>query len=225
MPPKSEHFCPKIGCIYEAKITDSSAMQNLLLKEYVPKDHLGNVHVVVTDRKHSDVSSGTPNNFKADVIVMRDYYPFGMEMGGQGYAAGEYRYGFNGTERDNEMKGSGDSYGTMFRHLDPRIGRWISRDPKPESFESQYCGFENNPIAYSYLLGDSIPTRFVGIGKGELDYHGLSSRAHNMGRTFEHEWIGHGLNKKGDPGNPKYVKVGNAESSVNKFRREMASSD
>ena len=40
-----------------------------------------------------------------------------------------YRYGFNGMERDDEIKGSGNSYTTEFRLLDPRLGRWPSTDP------------------------------------------------------------------------------------------------
>ena len=35
-----------------------SAIRGLLKKEYELKDHLGNVHVVVTDRKHSTISAG-----------------------------------------------------------------------------------------------------------------------------------------------------------------------
>ena len=125
-----------------------SAVRDLLKKEYELKDHLGNVHVVVTDRKHSDVSSGTPIDFMADVLVMRDYYPFGMEMEGQGYAAGEYRYGFNGMERDNELKGQGDSYDFGARMYDPRVGRWWSRDPMEGKYTSTstYNFGLNSPI-------------------------------------------------------------------------------
>jgi len=41
----------------------------------------------------------------------------------------EYRYGFNGMEKDDEVKGKGNSYTTHFRMLDPRLGRWLSTDP------------------------------------------------------------------------------------------------
>ncbi len=41
------------------------------------------------------------------------YSPFGMEMGS--YVADDYRYGFNGMEKDDEVGGSGNSYTTLFR--------------------------------------------------------------------------------------------------------------
>ena len=41
-----------------------------------------------------------------------------------------YRYGYQGSESDNEVKGSfGSNYTTQFRMLDARLGRWFSRDP------------------------------------------------------------------------------------------------
>ena len=61
-----------------------------------------------------------------------------------------YRYGFNGMERDDEVSGGGNSYTTMFRQYDPRLGRWLSIDPLGalRPFESVYAGFGNNPIYY-----------------------------------------------------------------------------
>ena len=125
-----------------------SAVRDLLKKEYELKDHLGNVHVVVTDRKHSTVSSGTPIDFMADVLVMRDYYPFGMEMEGQRYVGGEYRYGFQAQERDDEIKGAGMSYNYEYRMHDPRIGRFLSLDPLSPDYpwNSPYAFSENRVI-------------------------------------------------------------------------------
>lgn len=42
-------------------------------------------------------------------ILNKDYFSFGMEMPNFGYVAEEYRYGFNGMEKDKEMKGGGNS--------------------------------------------------------------------------------------------------------------------
>jgi len=41
----------------------------------------------------------------------------------------KYRYGFNGMERGDEMKGIGNSYDFGARLYDPRLGRWFSPDP------------------------------------------------------------------------------------------------
>ena len=56
----------------------------------------------------------------------------------------------NGMEKDDEIKGAGNSYDFGARILDPRLGRWLSVDPKfrlsPQN--SPYCFGANNPIYY-----------------------------------------------------------------------------
>lgn len=68
----------------------------------------------------------------------------------------KYHYSFNGMERDDEVKGSGNSYTTLFRQYDPRIGRWLSLDPMETSFpwQSPYVAFDNNPILLNDPNGD-----------------------------------------------------------------------
>ncbi|GGD36603.1 hypothetical protein GCM10011343_28070 [Flavobacterium orientale] len=44
-------------------------------------------------------------------------------------SAESYRYGFNGMEKDDEIKGEGNSYDFGARMLDPRVGRWFAPDP------------------------------------------------------------------------------------------------
>jgi len=59
-----------------------------------------------------------------------------------------YRYGFNGQERDSEWKGDGNSYDFVARGYDPRLGRFLSRDPlsKHLSFFTPYQFASNSPI-------------------------------------------------------------------------------
>jgi hypothetical protein len=47
-----------------------------------------------------------------------NYAPFGMGMVSRSWTApGEnYRFGFNGAEKDDEVKGNGNSYEFTFRH-------------------------------------------------------------------------------------------------------------
>ena len=68
--------------------------------------------------------------------------------------SGDYRYGYNGTELDDEIKGEGNSYGTHFRHYDPRVARWLSIDPKSMFWESPYAQNRNNPIYFTDPYGD-----------------------------------------------------------------------
>ena len=46
------------------------------------------------------------NYFTADVVSHSDYYPFGMVMPGRYREDDGYRYGFNGEEMDDEIRGS-----------------------------------------------------------------------------------------------------------------------
>jgi RHS repeat-associated protein len=69
---------------------------------------------------------------------------------------GNYRYGFNGMEKDDEVKGSGNSYTTYFRQYDPRLGRWLSIDPKPDAWQSHYTSMDNNPLMYTDPNGDDV---------------------------------------------------------------------
>ncbi len=77
-----------------------------------------------------------------------DYYPFGMLLPNRHEDAGEYRYGFNGMEKDDEIKGEGNSYDFGARIYDPRVGRWLVRDPLASKYPSvsPYNSFSNNPI-------------------------------------------------------------------------------
>jgi RHS repeat-associated protein len=60
----------------------------------------------------------------------------------------DYRYGFQGQEKDDEIKGEGNSYDYDERMLDPRIGRWFKIDPQASQMPqvSPYAFALNNPI-------------------------------------------------------------------------------
>tara|TARA_R110002050_G_scaffold107485_2_gene217925 strand:+ start:2520 stop:2915 length:396 start_codon:yes stop_codon:yes gene_type:complete len=61
-----------------------------------------------------------------------------------------YRYGFNGMERDDVVKGNGNSYDFEARIYDPRVGRWFSIDPMSSRYPSftSYGFAANNPILF-----------------------------------------------------------------------------
>ncbi len=123
--------------------------QILGLKVYEFSNHLGNVLTTFSDRKiafESTTHPGYVSYYTAEILSATDYYPFGFQMPGRVYEGEGYRYGFNSMEKDDEIKGSGNSYTTHFRLLDVRIGRWWSIDPVVHHFQSPYCTFDNNPI-------------------------------------------------------------------------------
>tara|TARA_R110002072_G_scaffold287464_5_gene453170 strand:+ start:6758 stop:7768 length:1011 start_codon:yes stop_codon:yes gene_type:complete len=71
-----------------------------------------------------------------------------MLLPGRHANTSDYRYGFQGQEMDEEIKGEGNSYNYTFRMHDPRVGRFLSVDPLAKSFPwytpYQYAG--NTPI-------------------------------------------------------------------------------
>ncbi len=59
-----------------------------------------------------------------------------------------YKYGFNGQERDNEIAGVGNINTAEFWEYDTRLGRRWNLDPVEHNV-SGYSTFMNNPIIYS----------------------------------------------------------------------------
>jgi RHS repeat-associated protein len=125
-------------------------------KSYELSNHLGNILTTITDKKiavPSTSNSSLIDHFTADIATAQDYYPFGMLMPGRTYTAStatNYRYGFNGKENDNEVKGVGNEIDYGMRGYDPRVGRFMSVDPisidYPDLSTYQYAS--NSPIAF-----------------------------------------------------------------------------
>ena len=72
---------------------------------------------------------------------------------------GEYLFGFNGQEKDNEISGEGNAYTAMFWEYNPRLGRRWNLDPKPQINISDYACFGNDPIWFGDPLGDEFITK------------------------------------------------------------------
>ncbi len=141
---------------------------------YEIKDHLGDVSVVISDVKEYDVVTGKST---AQVLSAINYYTFGMEMPGRMYSSAAYRYGYNGKEKDNELKGNGNSLDYDARIYDPRIGKWLSNDPLQQKYPglSPYNYVANNPVSFIDPDGkeivDAQKRRMVYLdSKGDVQY-------------------------------------------------------
>jgi len=141
---------------------------------------LGNVKTVVSDAKIiEDIGTFTNaidnnDNFVPEVLSYTDYYAFGAQMPWRSFNSGDYKYGFNGKENDDEIKGSGNSIDFGARILDPRLGRWLSLDPRAAKypFYSPYIAFGNNP------------TYYIDPGGETLEVHGAKSSARRLLREI-----------------------------------------
>jgi len=69
-------------------------------------------------------------------------------MPGRHANTSDYRYGFQGQEMDDEVKGEGNSVNYKYRMHDPRVGRFFARDPMASifSWNSPYAFSENRVI-------------------------------------------------------------------------------
>ena len=127
----------------------------------------GNVHVVVSDRKLAvddgtysggvkinSTPDGIMDYFEPDVLVARDFFPFGSILPGRSFNSSSYRLGFNGMEKDDEITGvTGSHYTAEFWEYDSRTGRRWNVDPMVYPWQSSYAAFNNNPIVFSDPLG------------------------------------------------------------------------
>ena len=95
-------------------------------------------------------------------LSYNDYYPYGMLVPTRHNNANIYRYGFQGQEKDNEIKGIGNSINYKFRMHDPRVGRFFAVDPltKKYPWNSSYAFSENRVIDGVELEG--LEVEFVG---------------------------------------------------------------
>ncbi|KGO78610.1 hypothetical protein Q763_17645, partial [Flavobacterium beibuense F44-8] len=100
------------------------------------------------------------------------------------YNGTDYRYGFQGQEKDNEVKGEGNSYTAQFWEYDPRIARRWNPDPIIKTHESPYAAFANNPIWFADKNGADT-TKIAHI-KPLLDRMGnLSSQMEKIGKRIQ----------------------------------------
>lgn len=124
-------------------------------RSYELTNQLGNVLTVITDQKDMALdAAGKPLTgkdgliayFKPHIVSANDYYPFGLGMEERKFEDEEYRYGFNGKEKDNDLFDSSYDFGA--RIYNASIGRFLSRDPKQRLhiWDSPYSFAANSPI-------------------------------------------------------------------------------
>jgi RHS repeat-associated protein len=93
--------------------------------------------------------------FQSAKLPCGNYNPFGMQMPGRKSGNQDYRFSFQGQEKDDEIKGQGNSLNYEYRMHDPRIGRFFARDPLAAkyAYNSPYAFSENRVIDAFELEG------------------------------------------------------------------------
>lgn len=146
-----DKFIPLYDNVPVNNVISNPCKHTLGYKRYEIANYLGNVNAVISDRKL--YVSGT---YEAAMISNSDCYPFGMQMPGRNSNIANYRFGFQGVESDPEVKNNGNSSDFGARIYDPRIGRFLSRDPYacllPTINPYNYAG--NSPILFIDKSGE-----------------------------------------------------------------------
>ena len=151
--------------------TDGITTHILGLKQYELVNHLGNVLTTITDKKIPVESNGAIDHYVADITSATDYYPFGSPMDGRNFSSDKYRFGFNGKENDNEVKGEGSQQDYGMRIYDSRLGRFLSTDPIIV-YEHKY------PELSTYQFASNTPV-------WAIDLDGLEAKFSSNGQFLE----------------------------------------
>jgi RHS repeat-associated protein len=123
---------------------------------------------------------------------------------------GSYRYGFQGQEKDDELKGEGNSVNYKFRMHDPRVGRFFAVDPLAKKYPHytpyQFSG--NKVIQYVELEG------LEEGASGSLSCSGGAKAAYSLGGGFSFSLYA-GLSAKGNIGS--FGAMGSANLSATAY--------
>lgn len=127
---------------------------------------------MVNDKKLGVSSNNsTVDYFNPQVVSAQDYYPFGMLQVGRVLNTSGCRYGFNGKENNNEVKGEGGQQDYGMRVYDPRVGRFLSVDPLTQKY----------PWYTPYQLAGNRP--IIAIDEGGLEPHDINTHKAREGLT------------------------------------------
>ena len=180
----------RLGSWVASSITNEVQRRIPYNKQYELSNHLGNVLATVPGIKLGvDLNSDNVAEYYTSIALTgQDYYPFGMIMPVRSFGVGDYRFGFNGKEKDNEWNSGGATYDYGFRIYDPRIGKFLSVDPLTQNYPwytpYQFAG--NNPIQYIDLDGleELDPKEVISYEVGKID-QALKNANENLVQVYD----------------------------------------
>jgi RHS repeat-associated protein len=160
-------------------------------KQYELSNHLGNVLTVITDKKipveNINITCEV-EYFIVEILSATDYSPFGVTLKEREFTSEKYRYGVQGKEKDDEIKGEGNSYDFGARFFDNRLGRWLSIDPHFSSYvvlsPYSYCA-NSQIINIDYNGKDIEPTVLIGY---DWEQKYLPVVPYSAGGKYQHYW-------------------------------------
>ncbi|MGI9527358.1 MAG: RHS repeat domain-containing protein, partial [Weeksellaceae bacterium] len=149
---------------------------------YHYKDHLGNIRLSYTDKN----GDGKISDYTNEIIDENNYYPFGLEHEGYNGKESDYKYKYQGQERQDELNLNWDSF--KWRNYDYALGRFMSVDPLAQeySYQSPYNFSENRVVDGRELEGlEYVSVHHYANGSvAKTEYYKMSnSQVKSLGGT------------------------------------------
>jgi RHS repeat-associated protein len=98
---------------------------------------------LLTGAQTTSTLDGLADYYTSYIVAYTDYDPYGTAQTGRKSSNSDYRFGFQGQEMDDEIKGEGNSINYEYRMHDPRLGRFFAVDPLAPEYP------HNSPYAFS----------------------------------------------------------------------------
>jgi RHS repeat-associated protein len=110
----------------------------------------------------------------------KNNYPFGSVNQNRSFACSAYRYGFNGKENDDEVKGGGNQQDYGLRIYDTRLARFLSVDPLTKKY----------PELMPYQFASNTPIRATDLDGAEANFNiGIIFNIHALIKRIKGERI------------------------------------
>ena len=142
-------------------------------------------------------------------------------MDGRTVQDSTYRYGFNGLEGDDEVKGPKRSYTTEFRQYDPVVGRWWGVDALSDQMPqwSPYNFVFDNPLRMVDPTG-LAPDDWVKDKEGKVEWRDNVNSAEDLDPLSGDQYLGKsGIGLDETSGN---TLVYNSDGSIDQGVRSMS---
>lgn len=210
-----------------ASVDNQNYKRTLGKKTYFLSNHLGNNITSITDKKipiESIITPGKVEYFIVQIESAVDYSAFGSELYDRKFSSAAMAYGFNGQEKDDEVKGEGNSYAYEYRFHDPRLGRFLSIDPLAAkyAYNSPYAFCENRVIDGIDLEG----LEYTSAATRGSEFYNLTIYGTNFGpfSSWTKKGFDYFQDKKSDCLTSCLIVYANADDIVAEYLKNMPTS-
>jgi RHS repeat-associated protein len=145
--------------------------------QYALSDHLGNLRVLFTDKNNDGLIAQSVNDSLNEVLTVRNYSPFGLELGGS-HKNLDYQNGYKFGGKEHSDFTTYTDFGG--RWLDMTLSKWTTFDPMGEKF---YPSTLNSYAVNSPINFIDTDGKYAVSVHYQLTYDALRSRGYSHKRA------------------------------------------